>query len=412
VTQTPKSYGISPVVRERSHQITVRKHNLATVLQLIVSGGPISRAEITRLAGTASGTTTKLTSALIEAGIVREVTAAGPGSGFGRPRVPLDLDASRRAVLTLHIGVHYSVVAAVDLRAQRIVNRVIEHPDARDPIGVVRTASEALSTLRAELADRRVLGVGITSGGTVEHTTGRLIHHPDLGWESVPVRDLVADRLDLPVVFDNEARGEALTELTFGVGAELDNLITLFVGSVVEAAVVFNRQIHRGATGLAGRVTHLPVADVRGPRCDCGRRNCLRVVASNTGLLAQAQERGIAGPATTFDDLLERSRDGDRVVMKLLDVRARRVGEAVGTLVDLLDPQAVTLSGNASYADGYLDAVRSGMRTADPDRRTGIVRLATFGEHSTAAAAASLLLTRYFNDPAEFEPLLSRTPID
>ncbi|WP_162605990.1 ROK family protein [Jiangella aurantiaca] len=385
------------------HPVTMRQQNLATVLKVILAHGPIPRADITEIAGTSSGTTTKLTAALIEAGIVKELTASGPTAGAGRPRVPLDLDTASRAVLTLHIGVHYSLVAAVDIRAEQILQRKVEHRSA-DAREVIQRAAGALAELRRQLGGRLVIGVGITSGGTVDHTAGRLMHHADLGWTSVPVRDLVAEQLGLEVVYDNEARGEALAELTFGVGSRADNVIALFVGSVVEAAIVVDRRIHRGAHGVAGTVTHLPVGEARGPRCECGRRNCLRMVASNTGLLTIAREQGIATESTTYEELVERSAGGDDAVAELLALRARWVGEAVGVLTDLLDPDAVTLSGNATHAEGFLDAVRTGMRSADPTRPDEVVQLATFGEQSTAAAAAALLLDRYFADPVAFEP--------
>ncbi|WP_162606343.1 ROK family protein [Jiangella asiatica] len=383
------------------HPVTMRQQNLATVLKVILAHGPIPRAEITEIAGTSSGTTTKLTAALIDAGVVRELTASGPAAGAGRPRVPLDLDTTSRAVLTLHIGVHYSLVAAVDLRAEQILQRQVAHSSA-EAESVIRGAAEALAELRDQLSGRHVVGVGITSGGSVDHTAGRLMHHAELGWTEVPVRDLVAEQLGLEVVYDNEARGEALAELTFGVGSSADNVIALFVGSVVEAALVVNRQIHRGARGIAGTVAHLPVGAAQGPRCECGRTNCLRMVASNTGLLALARERGLATESTTYEELVNRG--ADAAVSDLLALRGRWVGEAVGTLTDLLDPDAVTLSGNATHADGFLDAVRDGMRAADPSRPDGIVQLATFGERSTAAAAAALLLDRYFTDPVAFEP--------
>lgn len=396
----------SPEFVSRSiHPTLMRRRNLAGILKLVLMRGPIARTEIVNAMNASSGGITKLTSELIGAGLIKEVAAPEPAAGVGRPQVPLDLDTDSRAVLSVHIGLRYSVVAAVDLRGRVIVQRGLEHGSAT-ATRVLRQTINVLAGVRDELSSRRVVGVGVTSGGVIDHANGVLVTHPGLGWHAVPVRQLVAEGLGLDVVYDNEACGEALGELMYGTRLTVGNLITIFVGGVVEACLVIDRKIIRGANGTAGTLTHLPVDKARGQACTCGRRNCLQAIASNPALLVTGREQGIVGEDATYEDLLQRATDGDRRARRLLTLRAHWVGQAVAILQGLMDPEAILLSGNAIAFDGYLDAVHSGMDQIDPALPKTMVRLATLGNRSTSIAGAALFLDLYFGDPAAYEPQL------
>lgn len=401
--------GSAPTLTSESPQgiqaTTMRHHNIAGILKVVLMRGPVARAEITRATNTSSGAITKLTSALLKAGVIREYASMDSAPGPGRPRVPLDLDTSSRAVLSLHIGVNLSTIAAVDLRGGVVIERLVKHRSTSID-NVIDALIGELSAMRGELRARRVVGVGVTSAGVIDVGSGVLVSHPHREWAAAAVRDRMASRLDLPVVYDNEVRAEAMAELMYGTRLTVSNLITLFVGGVVEAGLVVNRQIQRGTHGNAGSLAHLPIGSVVGAACRCGSRSCFGTVATNPALLAMGRERGVVEERETYDDVLARANDGDVEARRLLDQRARWVGEAVGVVQDLFDPEAVVLSGNATYFDGYLDAVRASAGAVDPSRSGSTVRLASFGAHSTAVSSAALFLDRYFADPVAFEPEL------
>lgn len=387
------------------HPATMRQHNIAGILRVVLMRGPVARAEITQATNTSSGAVTKLTSALLKAGVIREQPGMDVAGGPGRPRVPLDLDTSSRTVLSLHIGVNLSTIAAVDLRGGVVIERLAKHRSTSIATVLDALAGD-LAALRDELQGRRIVGIGVTSAGVIDPRSGVLVSHPQREWSSVRVRDHFADRLGIPVVYDNEVRAEALAELMYGTRLTASNLVTLFVGGVVEAGLVVDRQIQRGARGSSGSLAHLQISSARGATCRCGSRSCFGAVATNPALLAVGREQGIVTDRETYDDVLTRANDGDRAVRRLLDQRARWVGEAVGVIQDLIDPEAVVLSGNATFFDGYLDAVRASLAAVDPTRSGSTVRLASFGAQSSAVSGAALLLDRYFADPVAFEPEL------
>lgn len=365
--------------------------------------GPVARADITSATSATSGTVTRLTAALLRAGVIREVPSDGASTSTGRPRVPLDLDTNNRAVLSAHVGLNMSTVAAVDLRAGVVIERIVKHR-SNAAENVLKGVAAELRTIRGELGGRHIIGAGVTSGGVIDPNSGVLVTHPRPDWSGVPVRQIMADGLGLEVVYDSEVNAEAIAELIYGRPA--DTLVTLFVGSVVEAALVVRQRIVRGAHGRAGSLAHLPVAGASGPVCTCGRRSCFGVVAANPALLAAGREQGIVAERETYHDIVARAADGDPQVRGLLRRRAQWVGEAVSVIVDFIDPDAVVLFGNATAYDDYVDDVRSGMRKVNGNHSSATVRPATFGTHAGAVSGAALLLDRYFADPVAYEPAL------
>ncbi len=395
----------------------MRSQNLATILRVVRTHGPLARVGIVRRTGISSGTVTKLTAQLVEAGALAESSVATGGRRLaatspapstrraGRPQAPLDLDMYARAVLTAHIGLTRSTAGLVDMRGNVICEVAVTHTDT-DPDQVLGTAVATMRELR-ESGGRTVVGAGVSTSGTIDHRNGTLIDHPVLQWRSVAVRDYVARRLDLPVEFDDIVRGVALAHLTYRPGEDIQHVLNLFVGNVVGSALAVRQELHRGEAGRAGQITHLPLHGVAGPLCECGRANCFQAVASNVGLLAIGQVEGVVSHGETFDQLLDRS--DEPAVRRLLDRRAEWVGQAIAMLSDLLDPSAVVLSGNATHAPGYLDVVRAtttrlALGGSDAAQR---VSLFPFPKDLLSASTAALLLDRYFRNPVAYEPRLA-----
>ncbi|NEE04394.1 ROK family protein [Phytoactinopolyspora halotolerans] len=398
----------------------MRSQNLATIMRVVRTHGPLARVGIVRRTGISSGTVTKLTAQLVEAGALVEASPAGTGEHpptgapgvlgmrrAGRPQAPLDLDMHARAVLTVHIGVTRSTAGLVDMRGNVITDITVTHTDT-DPDHVLRAAVATMRRLRNS-SGRTVVGAGVSTSGTIDHRNGTLLDHPVLPWRNVAVRDYVARRLDLPVEYDDIVRGVALAHLAYRHGEEIQHVLNLFVGNVVGSALAVRQELYRGEAGRAGQITHLPVHGVAGPLCECGRSDCFQAVASNVGLLAIGQAEGVVSERASFDDLLDRADEPG--VRRLLDRRAEWVGQAVAVLSDFLDPSAVVLSGNATHAPGYLDVVRATTRRLALGGRAAAERVSLFpfpGDLLSVSTAA-LFLDRYFRDPVAYEPRLAGT---
>ena len=144
--------------------------------------------------------------------------------------------------------------------------------------------AEVASCARAAVADagvalERVQAAGIGVPGPIDLATGVVSTAPNLGWQNVPVRDLLAQQLGIPVAVDNDVRVATLGELELGAGRGAQRVVTFFVGTGIGGGLVLDGQLFRGAHGSAGEIGHTFVA-LGGPKCGAGHRGCLEAVAS------------------------------------------------------------------------------------------------------------------------------------
>jgi glucokinase len=214
---------------------------------------------------------------------------------------------------------------------------------------------------RAQRVQLSAIGVG--SPGFIDREEGRVLQ----GSENLPAfkgRSLVgflASAFDLPTFADNDANCAAAGELKFGAGRSYRHFVMLTLGAGVGGAIVIDGRVHRGSRGLAGELGHMCL-DPGGPWCTCGSRGCLEQYASAPALVgAYARKRAKREPpspsgqssaaaAFTPQHIFEEASRGDAAATETIEEVARRIAQALGTLVNLLDTQACIIGGGMSAA--------------------------------------------------------------
>ena len=179
-----------------------RAANAAAVLRAVLLHGPVPRSRLAGLSGLSPATVTRLYPPLAERRLLRELAGPEAGQTLGRPRVPVDLDVSGWVALGVHLGARRSVFGAIDLRGRLLGAGEFEHEDDAGPEAVIGHACDRLRALHARVAGRRrVLGLGVITGGRIDAGAGRLVEQPGSGWpegwSGVDLRAEFARRLDL-----------------------------------------------------------------------------------------------------------------------------------------------------------------------------------------------------------------------
>lgn len=373
---------------------TARAANAAAVLRAVLLHGPVPRSRIAELSGLSPATVTRLYPLLAERGLVRELDEPDAAQTLGRPRVPVDLDASGWAVLGVHLGVRRSTFGLLDLRGRLLGAGELDHEDAA-PRPVIDAACERLRALLARAAGvRRVLGLGVITGGRIDAETGVLAEQPGLGWREVNLRAEFGRRTGLPVFVDEHVRAMASAESLFGRAKRAGSLGYLYVGNVLGFAFGAEGAVHRGANSAAGDVTHLPLG--RPPLadsepCSCGARDCFLALAGERVVAEHAARLGMVDEPR-IDLVLRAARAGDVRADRLLRERARNVGAAVSVLSRILDPELFVVAGRGlTEAAEYLPDLRAAAPVT--------VLPTAFGARVNAVAAASLVIDRVARDP-------------
>lgn len=309
-----------------------------------------------------------------------------------------------------------SLTIGVDVGGTKIAAGVVDDQGAivdrnrRDtPSENTDAIVDTIVAVARELAARHeVEGIGVGCAAFIDSRRSSIMFAPNLPWRDLPLRDLVANELELPTVVENDANAAAWGEFRFGAAADVDDMILLTVGTGVGGGIVADGSLYRGAHGVGGEVGHLLL--VRdGQLCGCGLHGCLEAYASGTALMREARSAVSAGlpsaeylrevsggdlDAITGPVVTDAARHGDELSIQLLGDLGRWLGEGMGSLTSVLDPAVFVLGGGVSEAgDFVVKPAREALErhiTGKGNRPEPELRVATLGNDAGIVGAADL----------------------
>ncbi|MEU7580924.1 ROK family transcriptional regulator [Streptomyces sp. NPDC041068] len=325
------------------------------IVHLVSSGAATSRADLVRELGLAPSTVSLRVQELVDAGLLTE-SGEGASRGGRRPRL-LRVAADGGVALAADLGSHHARLGVVDIGGT--VTDAVDLP--HDITAGPESAVDWLCGQVEEMADRRraegrtVRAFGVAFPGPVQPGTGRVLSPSRMpGWHRYPLRDVLAERLGIPVTVDNDATMMAVGE--HRVRPELEHLVVVKAGRGIGSGVISAGRPHDGANGSAGDISHVRV-DAAGDRpCSCGNIGCLETVASGAALIRELALQGVDVADTT--DLLRLVADGDPQATTLVRTAGRHIGTVLSVVVNFFNPQAVVLGGVLATAEPLVAAVR------------------------------------------------------
>ncbi|MGL5816720.1 MAG: ROK family protein [Phycicoccus sp.] len=306
-----------------------RRQNLSLVLQTLRHRGPTSRAQLARDVGVTKVTMSDLVAELIADGRVLDVGPA-EAAGPGKPAMLVDLDRGRLLALAVDLAVPARLLAAVlDVTGEVIVQQeraaAVDAAQGRgvDPGVVVDLVRDVLAA-----SPHPVLGIGIGTPGVVDRD-GVVRTAPNLGWNDVALRELVADATGLPVVVANDSDAATRAELSASPSSE--DMVLVQIGRGVGCGVVTGGHLVAGAHHAAGEIGHVTVGTDGGEVCSCGRRGCLETWLSVPRLSTAPGRPSRASRSAQSDPAAEAA--------------GQRLAVALAPLVAALDLSEVVLAG-------------------------------------------------------------------
>jgi glucokinase len=275
---------------------------------------------------------------------------------------------------------------------------------------VLDTVVAAVGEVReaVESQGRTVRGVGFGIPCLIDQGRGMAVMAVNLPIADIPFRDLMIERLGLPVVVDNDANAAMVAEWRFGAARGAGDAALLTIGTGIGGGLVVGGQLARGSLGAGAELGHM-VVQADGPPCQgsCPNRGCLEAMASGTALArvarrlarerpasalgrAQAAGTAISGPLVT-----ELAHDGDAAAIDALAHVGGWLGVGIANLVNMLNPEVVVVGGGVIAAgDLLLEPARAVVaeRALSPSREHVRIVPARFGAESGMLGAAALAL--------------------
>ncbi len=280
-----------------------------------------------------------------------------------------------------------------------------------DPDDVASIDAAIADVYRELSASYEVKDVGLAAAGFVAADRSGVLFAPNIAWREYPLRDKVAALIgdpDVRIVVENDANAAGWAEFRFGVARDVDDMVTLTLGTGLGGAVVIGGRLVRGAWGVAAEIGHMRVVP-GGHYCGCGHEGCWEQYVSGSALVRDAQAVAITQPDRAAG-LLERAggradkitgplvtraaREGDELAVELLREVGRWVGEGAASVAALLDPQMFVIGGGVSAAgDLVLAPARNAFAeqlSARGHRPEASIVLADMGNDAGMVGAADL----------------------
>ncbi|MFF8189621.1 ROK family transcriptional regulator [Streptomyces bobili] len=338
----------------------LRAMNDRAALDLLLAHGPLSRTRIGKLTGLSKPTASQLLARLEAAGLV---LATGTTEGRPGPNAQLyEVNPAAGHAAGLDVTPERVLAAVADITGRTVGTYEVPAPGRKSAGDVVRQVTGALdgAVKAAGLARDDVRRLVVATPGAFDPTTGRLRYASHLpGWHSPTLLDDIAAALPMPVEYENDVNLVAVAEQRLGAARGHEDFVLLWNEGGLGAALVLGGRLHRGWTGGAGEVGFLPVPGAPLVR-QVTRANSggYQELAGSQAVPKLARELGVtgipAGPyAETAAALVARAAaEDDGPLRELLGTYATRLATGLASLVSVLDPELVVLSGASLTAGG------------------------------------------------------------
>ena len=270
-------------------------------------------------------------------------------------------------VLALDLGGTNSVLAIVDKDGNIVCTESFKTQEYRILDDYVKQSVCVAEKLCAQVGGKdlvKAFGIGAPDvnywAQTIENAT-------NLPWKGVvPLAAMLEEQLGMKVYMTNDAKAAALGEMRYGSAKGMKDFIMLTLGTGVGSGIVVNGQLVYGKNSFAGELGHTSIRPENGRSCPCGRKGCLEIYCSATGVAETAREFLASGRYTesllqvmdaeeiTSKDVYEAAIKGDKLANEVFEFTGQLLGESCANFATFSDPEAFIFFGGLTKAGDLL----------------------------------------------------------
>ena len=283
---------------------------------------------------------------LLKDDILRE--GCEQGGRVGRKSVSLVINPLAFYSIGLAISRGHYAVGLVDFGGtiqKRISKPLDPHMSVLDTLELI--AKEAEIILRTHPLPGRLLGMGITAPGLLDVKRGMILHSPHFEkWSDVSIVDFFSNRIPGTILLENRANAMALAEKTYCMRGKYDSFLELVIDTGVGDGLIIEGDLYKGGTGFGNEFGHTSI-NMNGPRCDCGNFGCAQLYASIPNLLIEACKQD--PKLDSWEQIADLSLAGNAAACSMLEMEAEYLASIIVNAVNILDIEAVVLTGVIAY---------------------------------------------------------------
>lgn len=273
---------------------------------------------------------------------------------------------TKSLVIGLDLGGTNSVFGIIDREGKVLTTTSIKTQGYQNVESYVEDSVKSVMQIVEQVGGMEkihAMGIGAPSGN---YYNGTIEQAANLAWAKgvVPLADMFANRLNIPVAITNDANAAAMGEMIYGEAVGMKNFVELTLGTGVGSGIVANGQLIYGCDGFAGELGHM-VVEPEGRPCGCGRKGCLETYCSATGVvrttMAMLEEsteptllRDIPREELSSYEVYKAAMAGDAMAKEVFRQTGRRIGVACANIATFLSPEAFIFFGGLAQAGDLL----------------------------------------------------------
>ncbi|MBF9233295.1 ROK family protein [Microvirga alba] len=350
--------------------LTSRETVRRRLLDVLRWEGPMARVEIGQHLGMSPATISDLTASFLDEGVLVAEESSDPVPGLirGRPKVRLFFADTLGSVIGVWTGFNRIELRLVDSaghnRASRHIERPLRNLGADELMDVL---AETITAFARDTGASDVKAIGLACQGYVDTRDGIVAWSPVLGARDLPLASGLSQRLGMPVLIENDASAMAFAIAQRDPALRSGRTACLMVGDGVGMGFLINGELYRGARFGGSEFGHVRLRR-GGPQCRCGGRGCIEAFLADYALHRDAQLIDHR-PAPTvlmpgedaMDAIVAQARAGDTALLNLFREAGEVLGDAVGILIQTLEPDHIVICGPGTRA---IDLLRPSFEAA------------------------------------------------
>ncbi|WP_316804920.1 ROK family protein [Pedobacter nototheniae] len=383
----------------------------ADIIKLLYYKKVLSLTDLSKLTQKSLPLITSTVNGLVEEGQIIEQGLA-PSTGGRRPIMFLLNPNYKKYIVAVAMDQFITRLTIYDLSNKKVLPTQLVDLDmsaADSPDELIEFINKCISKSNINRSD--LLGVGIGMPGFVNAEKGMnysFMHIQD----GSSLQNYLSRNLNLSVFLDNDSSLIALAELNFGQAIDLKDVLVVNIGWGTGLGMIVNGQLYRGSSGYAGEFSHIPLSN-SDALCSCGKRGCLEVETSLLVMVRKAEKAVNDNAETSMkalfadqskshaDHFLDAVVNQDPIAISILSDAAFQIGKGLATLIHIMNPERIILSGRGAKAGKMLlppiqQAINEFCIPRVADQTT--IVLSKLAEQAELLAAASLLVEHsHFN---------------
>lgn len=333
------------------------------ILELCISCGDYSMADLARELGISIPTITKIVGELIDDGWLEDLGKKG-SSGGRRPSV-YGLNPAAGYFAGVDLERNHVNIAVMDFKGQTLSYH-------EDVLFTLRNTEESCRTLcdlirntfeKDELDFNKLLACGMDLTGRVNTNSGYSFTY--FISEDKPLSAILEDNLGVPVTIDNDSRAMTYGEYMSGIVNGEKNLLFINASWGLGMGIILGGNLFYGNSGYSGEIGHFPMRD-NDIICRCGKVGCLETGASGSALQRIVTEKLVQGRSSilsekfakdkevTLSDILESIRDEDIVAIEAMEEVGMNLGKGIAGLINVFNPELIVIGGKLIAGGDYL----------------------------------------------------------